>query len=271
MSNSKFFLPWLSIAALVIALYVITPAPVILNKYQVAQHSTILIESGHGYGSGFVVQRGERLFVWTAAHVVARDNVVKVRQVIRFENHKVGETVFKARVIARDTTADLALLWLDAPPSYFSPVRFHKQNDNLPVGSHVFHVGNFYGPPFDGSVSTGVISQIGVLPSEILDWPWPVVDQTTMTVIPGSSGGPVFDDSGKIIGVVVGHVSPGVEFFVPLREMVVFVHRQRADFALNFGDAPRDAVLIRMAGKSEWKPEVVSLTPTPEGSTISGR
>jgi S1-C subfamily serine protease len=270
MSISK-VLPWSFLIFLVGVLYFITPTPVTPNKYQVAQRSTVLIESGHGYGTGFVVQRGERLFVWTAAHVVARDNVVKVRQVIRFENHKVGETTFKAIVIARDNTADLALLWLDAPPSYFSPVRFHKQNDILPVGSHVFHVGNFYGPPFDGSVSTGVISQIGVLPSEILDWPWPVVDQTTMTVIPGSSGGPVFDDSGKIIGLVVGHVSPGMEFFVPLREMVLFTHRQRADFALNSSDSPSDSVLFRMAIKAAWKPDVVSLTPTPEGSTISSR
>jgi len=234
-----------------------------LNKYEQAQNATVLIESAHGFGSGFVVQRGPRLFVWTAAHVVRECNLLKIRQVIRFEGHKVGESAFLATVIARDEKLDLALLYLDAPGNYFSPVRF-SHTDVLPVGVELYHVGNFAGPRLDGSVSTGILSQIGISPG-FDGWPWPVVDQMTTIIVPGSSGGPVFTGNGSVVGVAVGHVSPGVEFFVPLRAMILFTQQHNVRFALGANYCPSDGELYRLAGISKYiPPEPIVTLPLPE-------
>jgi S1-C subfamily serine protease len=229
------------------------------NRYERAQKSTVLIQSSSGYGSGFVVQRGHRLFVWTANHVVERDNELKIRCIIRNENHKVGESSFTAKVIARDAYFDLALLWLDAPVSYFTPVEFAPWY--IRVGDPVYHCGNFLGPSFNGSVSTGVLSQIGVDPyGRYQDWPWSgPLDQTTCIVVPGSSGGPLWNSHDEIVGVVVGHVSAGVEFFVPLRAMHAFAKLYHVQFAVLDQAAPKDEslnALVRLAFIQPQKPSI---------------
>ncbi len=224
----------------IIALLVWIPSYDTGSDYARAQKATVLVQSDHGSGSGFIVQRGSRVFVWTAAHVVRGCNTLKIHQYIRYENRKTGESVFDAVVIARDSSADLALLWLDAPPAYFSSISFGT--GTAPPGTAVYHVGNFDGPAFDGSISTGVISQVGVHPDGI-GFPWPVADQMTSLVVPGSSGGAVFNRLGSVIGVVVGNYLPGVEFFVPLRVLEDFVAREHVEWALRGVLCPRDELL----------------------------
>jgi len=244
-----------------VALHVNDQAPR-LNKYEHAQKATVLLQTEHGYGSGFVVRRGEKLFVWTAAHVTEKVNTLQVHQVIRHGNHKVGLSTFRATVIARDETLDLALLSLDAPPSYFTSVHFSRL-PALPVGTAVYHVGNFSGPQFDGSVSTGIVSQIGVTIAGTL---WSVLDQMTTPAFPGSSGGPVFTGDGEVVGVLVGGVSPVLDFFVPVRAMWLFAETQNVRFALDWEHTPTEAQLKVLTARAEYREPV--LTEEPKTSTI---
>lgn len=230
------------------------------NLYESAQRSVGLVDSGHSYGSAFAVQRTNpsdhtRIFLWTAAHVVRGENSVKIRQIIRNENRKVGESSFSAVVIARDERLDLALLWLDAPTGYFEPVRFEMVAEH--VGDPVYSCGNFGGPMLDGSISTGVISQFGV---HINDWPWSEpLDQTTCIVQPGSSGGPLFDAiGGRVVGVVVGSI-PGsgtVNFFVPVRTIRIFAELHKVSFAFSGVRCPSDAALRALEKVAHYDPPV---------------
>lgn len=195
------------------------------NKYQTAQESVALLETDTGYGSGFIIQRWSiadskpRLFVWTAAHVVRGSDTVKVRRTLHFNGTKAGEMIFSAKVILRLRNADAALLWVDAPPGAFAAVEFSATEPV--IGSSIFHVGNLL-KEFDSSVSRGIVSQTGVRPAGS-EWPWEVVDQTDLNITPGSSGGPVFDNSGKVIGIVVGGPAQGrsgIGCFVPVRALL---------------------------------------------------
>lgn len=200
------------------------------NKFERAQDSCVLIENPNkSSGSGFPVQCGPKLFVWTAAHVVSAVNETKVTQVIRSEGFKAGEIFFPAVVVARDSESDLALLWVQhAPLNYFSPIKF--ASNSIPrVGAPVYHAGNFLGRAFDRSVSQGIISQTGV------DVPrWRTVDQANLAVIYGSSGGPLFDESENVLGVIVGlHPRiPGITFFVPVREVESFGKLHNVSWAM---------------------------------------
>lgn len=118
-------------------------------RYARAQKSTVLLESSTSFGSGVVTKKTnpnhqDRLFIWTAAHCVRSDNSVKVSQVVRLNGLKVGTINFTANVIARDSALDLALLWMQAPPEFFTTSAFDGATI-LPVGTKVFHCGNFNG------------------------------------------------------------------------------------------------------------------------------
>lgn len=156
------------------------------------------------------------VFVWTAAHVVEGVNEVLVVQPIRSMFEKVGSIEVKARVVVRNEANDVALLQVEGSPiRLFHGARFDK-NMPPPRGTKLFHCGNFFGKIFDGSISTGVVSQIGVQSAP--ESPWPVIDQTDLLILPGSSGGPIFrDDNQKVVGLATGIFGGHVNVYVPVR------------------------------------------------------
>lgn len=235
------------------------------NPVVSAQKATVSVKAKTGEGSGVVVQRENkfgrtRFFVWTAAHVVDDDDdySVVIRQIIRNEGHKVGTLDFKAKLILRsDENIDLALLWLDAPPGYFGAAEF--STSELRIGHPLYHVGNFFGETFDDSFSTGVLSQFGAHPGK--EWPWgdQFLDQMTTLIVPGSSGGPVFNaENDKLVGIAVGWAGlPGISFFVPLRTILPFAHQTGFDWAVYGNWCPTDTELRALALRYIPKPAVV--------------
>lgn len=186
--------------------------------YSAAQRNTVIVDTPGGPGSGIVIKRFGFVYVWTAYHVIASEPKVKVKQFFHFDGHKAGYVVFPATLIWFDGKNDLALLWLDAPSDFFEGVTFSPAKPPN-VGDFVFHVGNWLGEDFDGSVSTGIVSQVGVQHSDS-SWPWPLTDQTTATVTAGSSGGAVFNSKGEVIGIVVGGPHRGdfgFSHYIPVR------------------------------------------------------
>ncbi|MCA9577341.1 MAG: serine protease [Polyangiales bacterium] len=145
-----------------------------------------------GHGSGFAVTGGDRLIL-TAAHVVANALYVVVRLP--------GEgAYFPARVVYRDEERDVAVLEIagDVPPLELQP-----PEHTLRTRQNVFAVGY----PLDASrrqaqSSRGIVGGLrddgGV--------------QLDMDVNPGNSGGPVIDESDRVVGMVVsrGDVTSGV-------------------------------------------------------------
>lgn len=234
------------------------------NPYEDAQRATVIVKPKTGEGSGVVIHRQnrfgkQRLFVWTAAHVVneADDYSVVIRQIVRNEGYKVGNMEFKARLILRsDASVDLALLWIDAPPEYFGGAEF--DTGEIRLGHPLYHVGNFFGETYDDSFSTGVLSQFGANRGK--NWPWgdQFLDQMTTLIVPGSSGGPVFNaESDKLVGIAVGWAGfPGISFFVPLRTLVPFSHQTGFDWAVYGNWCPTDAELKGFALKYVPKPSL---------------
>jgi S1-C subfamily serine protease len=219
------------------------------QTYTRSQKSTVLlVAKDGGQGSGVVIRRenalGSRLFVWTAAHVVSGSPEMEVKQFIRIGTRKAGSVSLGANVIAQSPGGDMALLWLDADADYFPGS--HLSTEPAPVGTPVYHVGNFLGADFDDSISTGVISQIGVMPS-MFGWPWPVSDQMVGAACPGSSGGPVFRaDNNEVLGLVVGapgRGSLGFVCYVPVRAMNAWAEEAGMQWAIRGTRCPDDKTL----------------------------
>lgn len=146
-------------------------------------------------GSGFVIAPS---VIATNLHVIqggasARINLVGSKA-----------SFVSSTALALDTVNDLALIevaGLLAPSLELS--------DAIPeVGERVFAVGNPKG--LEGTLSDGLVSALRNFGTRKLI-------QITAPISPGSSGGPVLNDSGKVIGVSVGTLEDGqnLNFAIP--------------------------------------------------------
>jgi serine protease Do len=131
-----------------------------------------------GQGTGFVVAGGK---IITNKHVIEDGSPLI----------DLGGVRIPATVESTDELNDLAVLTVAAELSA-EPLVFA---DATPArGSSVFAIGNPRG--LEKTISTGVLSGLrNVGKRELI--------QITTPVSPGSSGGPVFDTQGKVIGVTV--------------------------------------------------------------------
>ena len=146
-----------------------------------------------GIGSGIVLDN--RGLILTNAHVIGSASEIHVR--------RPDGTDVLTTVIGSDVEADLALVRA-ADPVGLVPVVF-GDSDQLPVGSFVVALGSPLG--LHHTVTAGVLSAKG----RRIDESGVDFLQTDAAINPGSSGGPLFDLSGRVIGVLTALLSEGGE------------------------------------------------------------
>ena len=154
-------------------------------------------------GSGFII--GTDGTILTNAHVV--DGAKKI--IVKLADKREVE----ARVIGKDAATDVAILKIDVKES-LSTIRL-GDSDNLEVGEWVMAVGNPFG--LDNSVSSGIVSGKGRNIGEAYDR----LIQTDAPLNPGSSGGPLIDLNGQVVGINKAIVSEtggsiGISFATPI-------------------------------------------------------
>src|SRR6266540_4549812 len=164
----------------------------------------------YSLGSGVIID--EDGYVLTNLHVVRRAGKIRVRLADGRE--------FEARRIVGNTPKDVALLKLvGAGNEKFTAVKFAKDDDLL-LGETVLALGNPFG--LGGSVSRGILSSKNRRPSleneplDVADWL-----QTDAAINPGSSGGPLINLKGELIGlnVAIYRQGHGIGFAIPIKQV----------------------------------------------------
>ena len=156
-------------------------------------------------GSGFVVD--PKGLIVTNNHVIDKaENIVVVLQ---------DGTKLAAEVVGKDVQTDLALLRVRHDKAL--PAVSWGDSDRTRVGDWVMAIGNPLG--FGGSVTAGIVSARG---RNIRAGPYDDFIQTDAPINRGNSGGPLFDLSGRVIGINTAIVSPsggsiGIGFAIPSR------------------------------------------------------
>ncbi len=141
-------------------------------------------------GSGIIVSPDG--LIMTNEHVV--DKQVKVTVTLE------SKIEYPAEVIGTDKLTDLALLKIDVPEGVRLQAAKLGDSDSVKVGQWVLAVGNPYG--FDRTVSFGIVSGKG----RVLNLPDNSTllndfIQTDAAIDPGSSGGPLVNLQGEVIGI----------------------------------------------------------------------
>lgn len=154
-------------------------------------------------GSGFFVT--DNGYVLTNYHVIHEADAI-------FVGVNSGDE-YEASIIGVDPMSDLALLKIDIKTK--TPFLEFGSSENLKVGEWVLAIGSPFG--FDYTVTQGIVSAIGRGLAQ--DRYVPFI-QTDVAINPGSSGGPLLNGEGKVVGINSQIVSRtggylGLSFAIP--------------------------------------------------------
>lgn len=157
-------------------------------------------------------------FVWDEqGHIVTNHHVVADADRVTVEFADGTELV--AELLGSDPDSDLAVLRIDPPAGGLTPVIL-GDSAGLKVGQMAVAIGNPFGQDF--TMTSGIVSALGrTRPSGLTNYSIPLVIQHDAAINPGSSGGPLLDRLGRVIGINTQIISEsgtsaGIGFAVPV-------------------------------------------------------
>ncbi|MBQ3640412.1 trypsin-like peptidase domain-containing protein [bacterium] len=179
-----------------------------VTVYERINPAIVLVEAqlkdGLSSGTGCIVNKNG--LILTSSHVVNEANYIEVTTAK-------GE-IYKAQTVkVEDGNGDLALLKIN--PKQPLPVIKFGDSSLIKVGQKVLAIGNPFG--FNGTLTTGIVSRIDYERNKI---------QTDAAINPGSSGGPILNANGEVIGISQSIYNPdnnksniGIGFAIPSNDV----------------------------------------------------
>ncbi len=169
--------------------------------------ATVLVQSGSGHGSGFLISSDG--YFLTNHHVIGGATYVKLRWSDGLET--LGE------VVRSDRGRDVALIKGDA--RHRAPIKLRPAK--LEVGSPVFAIGAPLDKAYQNTLTRGIVSAHRVIDGYSFI-------QSDVSVAPGNSGGPLLDASAALVGLTVSGLRiadapQGVNFFIPAQDAFEFL------------------------------------------------
>ncbi|MFB3148644.1 MAG: DegQ family serine endoprotease [Thermodesulfobacteriota bacterium] len=163
-----------------------------------------------GLGSGFIMSKDG--YVVTNNHVIDKASDIEV---ILQNGDK-----YEAKVVGKDPKTDLAVLKFE-PDQEIQEVHF-GDSDSLRIGDWVIAIGNPFGLGY--TVTVGIVSAKG---RSLGFGAYDDFIQTDASLNPGSSGGPLFNLKGEVVGVNTAIVArgQGIGFAIPI-DLAEFVIEQ---------------------------------------------
>jgi S1-C subfamily serine protease len=177
-------------------------------------------------GSGFIYDKVEycgseqqRPFCVITGHVITNNHVVgdaKIVDVTFSDGNK-----YTARVIGADVYSDIAVLQImqNITQPIFKPLVIGNSS-KLEVGDEVVTISNPFG--LDNTLTTGIISAMGRVLSPLAEsggFSLPNIIQTDVPLASGSSGGPLLNMQGQVVGMDTAGISAilggGIAFAIP--------------------------------------------------------
>lgn len=156
-------------------------------------------------GSGFIIGDG---MVITNLHVIEDAKYGSVIVSGETKQHKIEG------YLAVDKINDLALL--SVPTLVGNSIEIDTNSPE--IGERIYAIGNPKG--LSGTISEGIVSGIRTFDDEELI-------QITAPISPGSSGGPVINNNGQVIGVSVGTFESGqnLNFVIPTKYVLMLIEQ----------------------------------------------
>ena len=175
--------------------------------FQRLRNSVVRVRAEGADGSGFFVDPAG--LILTNNHVVEKSNYLAVQ----FDERRKAE----ARLLAADSTKDIAVLWVNPsafPEAVIAPLAQTQPGESgVREGEELLAITSpLYGEKL---LTRGIVSRIesDVIISDI-------------HISPGSSGGPVFDPRGTVVGIATAR-GAGVSWLIRIQEVLPLLEEGR--------------------------------------------
>ena len=185
-----------------------------INVYEKINPAIVAIDAkiptGVSSGSGCIINKNGTIL--TSSHVIDNSNNIEVTVA---NGEKYDALILEQTGLSKD----LALIKI-TPKQPLKTVKF-GDSSNVKVGQKVLAIGNPFG--FNGTLTQGIVSRIDYKKNKI---------QTDAAINPGSSGGPLVNTTGEVIGINQAIYNPddnvsniGIGFAIPINEAKKILHR----------------------------------------------
>jgi len=173
-----------------------------------------------GIGSGFLI--GENGEIATNYHVVEGASSA----IIKFVNKK---EKYKAKfILQKNEKYDIAIIKIDLrqPPLSTGDDRLSK------IGQKIYAIGNPEG--LEGTVSEGIISGFRKINEDFR------LMQITAPISPGSSGGPVINEKGEVIGIASASIllAQNLNFAIPSKKVIEIFEGKKLNLPFKKNNLP---------------------------------
>jgi S1-C subfamily serine protease len=199
----------------------------IINTYyfsKIMPYATGFARERGSTGTGFLLNRDG--YVVTNYHVIENKNYILVRGI----NGEFSRAYLYTPVLI-DMYNDIAILKPEVTFLSFNNPPYSFMVNEAPQGSSVFALGY----PMRGTMgdeiklTDGIISALSGVQGN------PNAYQTTATVSPGNSGGPLFDENGNVIGInasiLTSNLTRNVNYAIKIRYVVNLINN--SNFRIN--------------------------------------
>ena len=221
----RFISTYLLLSMLIFSANSSTPAQMVsqdeqinVSVYENVSPSIVAIDAdisdGISSGTGCVID--PKGIILTSSHVIDGANTIEV---ILYNGEKCTGKLIKIM----EENSDLALLKINT--TSLLPVIKFGDSTKIKVGQKVLAIGNPFG--FNRTLTTGIISRIDYDRNKI---------QTDAAINPGSSGGPLLNVNGEVIGINQSIYNPdnnksniGIGFAVPVNAAKRFIVNSKND------------------------------------------
>ena len=223
------------------------------------------------FGQGQFEQRprsgtGSGVIYSSDGYIMTNNHVVEFADEFQVTLHDSRE--FKARLVGRDASTDMAIIKIDATDL---PVIEIGNSDDVRVGEWVLAVGN----PFDltSTVTAGIVSaksrDIHIIKGTRNSSPIESFIQTDAAVNPGNSGGALVDVEGRLIGINSAIATPngvfaGYSFAIPVNLV-----KRIIDDLIQYGEYRRGYLGVDIATMNGAVAEQLQI-PYTKGIVVSG-
>jgi len=177
-----------------------------------------------GRGSGFFIDNKGSLI--TNHHVIEGAYSATIKT-------STGKVYPVQGIVAKDTEADIVKLVVNLPDANMT---FLNLSVNVPSeGEDIFVIGNPLG--LESTISTGIVSAVRDIPA------FGKIIQITAPVSPGSSGSPVINNKGEVIGVATFIATKGqnLNFAIPSGKIIVLKETSKAALSESYASLTADS------------------------------
>lgn len=170
------------------------------------------VPDGISSGAGCIINSNGKIL--TSRHVIDGASYIEVRTY--------DGAAYKGTVLpVKNDIEALALLKIE-PVQKLETVKF-ADSSKIKVGQKVLAIGHPFG--FSGTMTTGIVSRIDNIRNRI---------QTDAAINPGSSGGPICNAQGEVIGISQSIFNPdnnksniGIGFAIPSNDAMRFIRQNQ--------------------------------------------